>query len=217
MTRLLRFLSLALAAAVPAAALTHSVTDFRGDWSGAAADTFRLDFGWRDSLLMDAQRYEYKTDTVLLLNNVFPSNNPAASAVASAVGRYSFKVAYLQWAVPHNGSNAGSPGLANVMARDITLSPDTVVVGAGGIIAGQEVPGKYVIQMQWQMACTGRQWCDFVSFDPRLPESMRLFVKRVPRDPHEIMSLEKEVKLFLIELDAKVATLRNLYEDRAAA
>ena len=46
---------------------------------------------------------------------------------------------------------------------------------------------------------------------------MRLFVKRVPRDPHEIMSLEKEVKLFLIELDAKVATLRNLYEDRAAA
>lgn len=142
MTRLLRSLCLALAAAVPASALTHSISDFRNDWSGAAADTFRLDFGWRDSLLLDAQRYEYKTDTVFMLNNVSPSTNPAAGPIAAAVGQYSFKVAYLQWAVPHNPGNAGSPGLANIVSRDITLDPDTATIGAAGIIAGQEVPGR---------------------------------------------------------------------------
>jgi hypothetical protein len=44
-------------------------------------------------------------------------------------------------------------------------------------------PGKYETQMQFQMACTGRKcYCDFVSYDPRMPENMRLFIKRVPRD-----------------------------------
>jgi hypothetical protein len=71
--------------------------------------------------------------------------------------------------------------------------------------------------MQWQMACSGRHWCDFVSFDPRMPEAMRLFVKRVKRDEGEIMSLEKEVKLFLVELDAKVANLKRLYARQEAA
>lgn len=103
----------------------------------------------------------------------------------------------------------GDDGLIEIKCPNTATHIDTLM--------GQEVPGKYNIQMQWQMACTGRQWCDFVSFDPRLPESMRLFVKRVPRDPHEIMSLEKEVGLFLAELDAKVATLCRLYEQQAAA
>lgn len=83
-------------------------------------------------------------------------------------------------------------------------------------LLGQNVPAKYVTQMQWQMACTGRQWCDFASFDPRLPEQMRLFVKRVPRDDAVIADLEKEVAVFLGEVAAKVANLTALYE-RAAA
>lgn len=109
-------------------------------------------------------------------------------------------------------------------------SPDGLVADAGLVeikcpntathidtLMGQAVPSKYIIQMQWQMACTGRQWCDFVSFDPRMPESMRLFVQRIKRDEGEIMSLEKEVGLFLIELDAKVATLKRQYERQEAA
>lgn len=44
------------------------------------------------------------------------------------------------------------------------------------------VPENYLWQMQWQMACTGRNWCDFVSYDPRLPEEYALFIKRVERD-----------------------------------
>jgi predicted phage-related endonuclease len=81
----------------------------------------------------------------------------------------------------------------------------------------RSVPGKYVTQMQWQMACTGREWCDFVSYDPRLPESMRVFVHRVPRDPELIASLEKDVADFLSELDAKLAQLVATYERREAA
>lgn len=76
------------------------------------------------------------------------------------------------------------------------------------------VAGKYQIQMQWQMACTGRAWCDFVSFDPRMPESMRLFVKRVPRDAAHIAELEREVVDFLGELDETLATLATLYDAR---
>lgn len=69
------------------------------------------------------------------------------------------------------------------------------------------VPGKYVTQMQWQMACTGRAWCDFASFDPRLPARLQLWVKRVPRDSARIDDLEKEVSAFLNELREKVAAL----------
>jgi hypothetical protein len=61
--------------------------------------------------------------------------------------------------------------------------------------------------MQWQMACTGRQWCDFISYDPRLPEKMRIFIQRVPRDDAMIANLEKEVNLFLKEMGDKIALL----------
>ena len=44
------------------------------------------------------------------------------------------------------------------------------------------VPGKYIAQMQWQMACTGRSWCDLVSFDPRLPAELSIHIRRLPRD-----------------------------------
>jgi hypothetical protein len=64
--------------------------------------------------------------------------------------------------------------------------------------------------MQFQMACTGRQWCDFVSFDNRLPEELQLFVKRVPRDNEFIKQMEDEVVKFLNELDIKIAQLMEL-------
>jgi putative phage-type endonuclease len=62
-------------------------------------------------------------------------------------------------------------------------------------------PQKYVTQMQWQMACAGKPWCDFASFDPRLPERLQLLVVRVPRDDDYIKMLEQEVTIFLQELD----------------
>ena len=74
----------------------------------------------------------------------------------------------------------------------------------------ETVPTKYITQMQWQMACAQRQWCDFVSFDPRIRQDLQLFVKRVEFDASYVAMLEEEVNLFLKELDDKVTKLNNL-------
>ena len=101
-------------------------------------------------------------------------------------------------------------------------SPDGLV-GDGGLVEikcpitathietllGQSVPSRYNTQMQWQMACTGRQWCDFVSFDPRMPEGMQIWIKRVDRDNVLIAELEKEVISFLSELENKIVQLKE--------
>ncbi len=63
-----------------------------------------------------------------------------------------------------------------------------------------KAPSKYIPQMQCQMACTGAKWCDFVSFDPRVPEDLQLLVVRVERDQEYIDAMEVEVKQFLSEV-----------------
>ena len=78
-------------------------------------------------------------------------------------------------------------------------------------LLGDSIPGKYIGQMQFQMACTGRKWCDWVSFDPRLPAAMQLFVKRVNRDDEAIERLEMLIGEFLFELDNKIAALDRRY------
>lgn len=70
-------------------------------------------------------------------------------------------------------------------------------------------PAKYVPQMQCQMAVTGRQWCDFVSFDPRLPDDLRLFVVRLERDQEYIEAMEAEVQKFLSEVDEMFTKLKE--------
>jgi len=74
---------------------------------------------------------------------------------------------------------------------------------------GKEAPAKYHLQMLWQMACTGAEWCDFVSFDPRLPEHLKLFVVRFKRDDARIAEIEAEVLRFLAEVDEIVSRLNE--------
>lgn len=71
------------------------------------------------------------------------------------------------------------------------------------------VPSKYQPQMLWQMACTEAKWCDFISFDPRLPADLQLFVVRFPRDDKRIAEMEAEVNAFLAEVDTILAKLRE--------
>jgi putative phage-type endonuclease len=71
-------------------------------------------------------------------------------------------------------------------------------------------PAKYITQMQWQMACVGKPACDFVSYDPRLPEHLQLLIVRVPRDDAMIADLEAEVRKFLVELDEKINKLKEI-------
>jgi predicted phage-related endonuclease len=103
----------------------------------------------------------------------------------------------------------GEIGMVEIKCPNTATHIDTLI--------NQKVPAKYITQMMWQMACTGRLWCDFVSYDPRLPESMQMFVKRVDRDELLIKELEGEVIAFLVnEVESKVSSLRSLYEMEAA-
>jgi putative phage-type endonuclease len=114
--------------------------------------------------------------------------------------------------VPHNSLDhsgaspdgfVGEDGLVEIKCPNTATHIDTLL--------GDSAPSKYIYQMQWQMACTGRKWCDFVSYDPRLPEHMRLFVKRVERDNDVIAMLETEVLKFLGEMEEKIAMLQEKY------
>lgn len=82
-------------------------------------------------------------------------------------------------------------------------------------LLGAPIDAKYLKQMQWQMACTGREFCDFVSFDPRLPERMQIHIQRVNADQSFITELQKEVAEFLAELDAKEAAILEKYGEAA--
>lgn len=109
-------------------------------------------------------------------------------------------------------------------------SPDGLV-GADGLVefkcptskthattlATGQVPEEYLPQVYWEMACTGRAWCDFASFDPRFPEGMDLLVLRVPRDEAAIAALEADVAAFLEELDQRVAAIRERFALKLAA
>ena len=96
----------------------------------------------------------------------------------------------------------GEDGLVEIKCPNTATHIDTLLT--------QTVPGKYITQMQFQMACTGRKWCDFVSFDPRMPAKAQLFVKRVQRDDVFIKEIESEIKKFLAEVTAKVEQLNKL-------
>jgi putative phage-type endonuclease len=101
-------------------------------------------------------------------------------------------------------------------------SPDGFVGGEGLVeikcpntathlatLLGGSIKGVYQKQMQWQMACTGREWCDFVSYDPRMPEHLQMHVKRVERDDELIAEIEKEVIAFLEGVNNKIQQLEQ--------
>ena len=95
----------------------------------------------------------------------------------------------------------GADGLLEIKCPNTATHIDTLL--------SNQVPTKYITQMQWQMACTKRAWCDFVSFDPRLPNGLQMFVKRVEFDTEYAATLEAEVIKFLAELDTKISKLNE--------
>lgn len=102
----------------------------------------------------------------------------------------------------------GDDGLIEIKCPNTATHIDTLLY--------EDIEGKYVTQIQWQLACTGRKWCDFCSFDPRLPAEMQLWTHRIHRNDRMIGELEREVSIFLAELDQQVAALRARFL-RAAA
>jgi putative phage-type endonuclease len=92
-------------------------------------------------------------------------------------------------------------GLLEIKCPNTATHIDTLI--------SEKVPTKYITQVQWQMSCTGRTWADFVSFDPRLPSGLQMFVKRVEFDAEYVAMLKEEVIKFLAELDAKISKLNE--------
>lgn len=72
-----------------------------------------------------------------------------------------------------------------------------------------KVPTKYIPQIQCQLAVTGRKWCDFVSFDPRLPDGLQILIVRLERDDEYIEKLEARVIKFLDEVNSAVNGLKE--------
>lgn len=109
-------------------------------------------------------------------------------------------------------------------------SPDGLVEDAGLVefkapltathietLLGAKIDQRYLKQVQWQMACTGRLWVDWVSYDPRMPDEMRLHVRRVVRDQVMIAELESQVRDFLAEVAGTVDRLVQMYRMPVAA
>ena len=103
------------------------------------------------------------------------------------------------------------------------MSPDGEVCEKGGLeikcpntathidfLITKTIPKKYIDQMQWQMACKKWDWCDYMSFDPRMPEHLNKLIIRVDRDNNCIQEMEMEVIKFNIEIDEKLKILENL-------
>jgi putative phage-type endonuclease len=103
-------------------------------------------------------------------------------------------------------------------------SPDALVGADGGLeikcptssthlqtLLADAVPEDRLPQVVWNLACTERAWWDFVSYDPRFPPGLQLFIKRVERDEAAIAMMEAEVERFLYELDEKINALAERY------
>ena len=93
-------------------------------------------------------------------------------------------------------------GLVEIKCPKVSTHIDYVLAGV--------VPSKYKNQMMWQMACTGRQWCDFVSYRPDLPANLQLFIVRFQRDPARILELEAAVVAFLNAVDVMLLKLKKV-------
>lgn len=94
-----------------------------------------------------------------------------------------------------------SDGLVEIKCPNTTTHLQTLI--------DKKQPSKYEYQMLWNMACTGRKWCDFVSYDPRLPDDLQLFVHRFDRDDKRIAEIEAAITQFLSEVDEMIDNIRK--------
>jgi hypothetical protein len=157
-------------------------------------------------------------------------------AAERVTGQPAKRVNALQWGVDHEDearaayafvTNAAiiRPGvIRHPRIAGAHASPDAFVGDDGGLelkcptssthlqtLIADAIPDDHMPQIVWNLACSGRAWWDFCSFDPRFPEGLQLFVKRLERDEAAIATMEAEVNNFLAELEGKLKALRKRY------
>lgn len=150
--------------------------------TGQTADSFKSGAMQHGTETEPQARMAYEAETGLMVSEVAMIEHPTiAMSGASPDGL------------------VGEDGLVEIKCPNTSTHIATLLA--------DKAPSGYIPQMQWQMACTGRQWVDFVSFDPRMPEDMQLFIKRVPRDNALIAEYEAEAIKFLAEVQDTVDKL----------
>jgi putative phage-type endonuclease len=112
----------------------------------------------------------------------------------------------IEWAGASPDGLVGDDGCIEIKCPNTLTMIETLL--------SQKVPGKYFTQMQFQLACTGRKWCDYVVFDPRMPAKAQMFVRRVDRDDEYIAHLEEEIAKFLVEVESQVQKLNEIIESK---
>lgn len=167
-----------------------------------------------------AGRADYRTDLVIERLTGKPSD--------------SFTNSYMQWGTEQEPfARIKYEELFNLFVEEVPFVPHPTIewygaspdglVGSDGCIeikcpsSKQHIkylndgkpPAKYIPQMMSQLACTGRKWVDFISYDPRMPEGLDFFVVRLERDEEYIKAMEAEVKQFLDEVEQELTQLRK--------
>lgn len=112
----------------------------------------------------------------------------------------------IEWAGASPDGLVGDDGLVEIKCPSTATMIETLL--------SEKVPSNYMAQMQFQMACTGRKWCDYVVFDPRMPAKAQLFIKRVNRDDKFIAEMEAEIVKFLAEVETQVEKLNTIIEGK---
>ena len=105
----------------------------------------------------------------------------------------------IQWLGVSPDGLVGEDGLVEIKCPNTTTHLD--------YIFDDKVPTDYYKQIQCQLWVTGRKWCDFISFDPRLPKEISLFIKRCERDDAFIEEMKNEILDFLAEIEEMIKFL----------
>ena len=167
-----------------------------------------------------ASRKNYRTELVLQRLTGQPTDS--FTNLAMEWGTNTEPLARAAYEVAYSTCVMQVPFVSHLTIANFGCSPDGMISTNGLIeikcpnstthieyLLDDKPPAKYVPQMQCQMAVTGRKWCDFVSFDPRLPEDLQLFVVRLDRDDEYIKEMEEEVVKFLDEVETMYKQLKE--------
>ena len=112
----------------------------------------------------------------------------------------------IEWAGASPDGLVGDDGLVEIKCPNTATMIEALLTG--------KVPTKYFTQMQFQMACTGTKFCDYVVFDPRMPAKAQLFIARVDRHDVYIAEIEAEIVKFLAEVESQVQQLNKIIESK---
>lgn len=76
-------------------------------------------------------------------------------------------------------------------------------------LLGKVPPADYLGQMDAEIVCTGRKWCDFVSYNPKFPPHLQFFCVRYTPEQEKLRELEKAVVVFDGEVEAILEKLKT--------